>query len=333
MKTRRILMLLALGVALLAAIVIVATCRNEELPGELRPGSGSWLPFVHRDLVGMSSFIRIEMGQWSYDSRKIVFGRKETLSTSWLIIGAAPFLGSGGGGEKKMTVKNEVMVYDVSDGTHGPLAEGSFSFLVPGRPVIVYRTSDKVGGRQFHVFNWETGKSIGAGVLCDERPEPSPDGRYLAFFGSQNTLYLAILDQEGILVNLSEKMDPLLRDSAFRSYGTGWGVDGALYVRVNDTSDTYKLNMDDMSFTKMEKYPVFYMPPWIVLAPGVAVKSPDGKYGFRMDRVAKNYTRGKSKAGPIEVNTNIENLTLIGPDGTEKQITDNRIPDVMAPKK
>jgi len=291
------------------------------------------LPFVHRDLVGMSSFIRIEMGQWSYDSRKIVFQRKETLSTAWLIIGAAPFLGSGGGGEKKTTEKKEVMVYDVTDGSLTVLVEGSLSYLLPGKPLAACRTLDSKHNEHFHLMNWETGAPLDFGLPMRSDPMPSPDGRFVIFQSTGRILYLVSLDNEFAPVNLSVKMDAILQGTNYSRYGAMWCMDGALYETVEPSHDKYKLFMDDLSFRKVEECPKPYNIPGIYIRSGDIVESPDGKYGFRMDRVVKNYTRGKSKAGPIEVNTNIENLTLIGPDGTEKQITDNRIPDEMAPKK
>ena len=324
MKTRRILMLLALCVALLAAVVIVATCRSEEPPGKLRPGSGSWLPFVHRDLVGVSCFTLIEQGQWSYDSKKIFFQRNETLSAAWLIIGAAPFLGSGGGGEQKTTEKKEVMVYDVTDGSLMVLVEGSLSYLVPGKPLVAYRP--------FHLMNWETRAPLDFGLPMCSEPMPSPNGKFVMFRSTGRILYLVSLDNEFAPVNLSAKMDAILQGTKYTRHYARWGADGALYLYVEPVHDTYRLNVDDLSFMRIEGTPREYLRD-IYLRSGDVVKSPDGKYGFRMDRAVRNYTRGKSKAGPIEVDTKIENLTLIGPDGTEKRITDNKIPDQMAPKK
>jgi len=49
--------------------------------------------------------MRVEKGQWSYDGKKIIFQRKETLSACWVVV--CP---GGGGGEDETTEKREVMI-------------------------------------------------------------------------------------------------------------------------------------------------------------------------------------------------------------------------------
>jgi len=333
--TRRARVRCAIGalVALMGATVALLAPTNG-CGQPVAPGLRGVLlrPILSKHFVGRRCAVTIELPQWAFDGKSIVFERRVVDRRDYLVIGGAPVIGGGAGNTTERAEAHEIMRLDVEARALSRLAEGLAPRVSGTGPIVVYRAAKPATNTQeLWVHNWQTGQRA---KCCDDGRvrEMSPDGHSMLFSKRQG-LYYASLSDPGAAVPLSAQLLPL-RKTGRDDIQYRWTKDSRLYAVVSPAGEASKWFTVRGRPPKLEPIPPERVPAESAfwrgsshVSPQRGIPSPDGRRTVRVKRAEESVTAGQVKKTPVIITTLIDNLFLVQPDGAEEQLTHFQAPE------